>query len=133
MLKRAAGGLFIAPAYEIDVEEVFPGLALQRSRFDLREIQVTQGEHAERLEQRARLITQREYDRRLDIGSGTGWLGCDGEESRVILGVILDSLFEDLHFIDLRGTVGSNGGGVPCARVLDELYAPRCVVGWLRA
>ena len=59
----------VARGGQVDVEQVFPLAAGNRPRFELRQIDAAQREHAQRLEQRARLVRQREDDRRL-VGDG---------------------------------------------------------------
>ena len=55
----------VARRREVGVEQVFPRAAGNRPRLELRQIDAAQRKHAERLEQRARLVRQREHDRRL--------------------------------------------------------------------
>src|SRR6185436_6416995 len=58
-----------ARGLHVDVKGVFPGLSAQRSRFDLGEVDVTQGEAGQGLEERPRLAVQREDQRGL-VGLG---------------------------------------------------------------
>ena len=62
--ERAAAAELVLPDGEVQVEQVFPGAA-GRPRFDLGDVDVAQREHAQRLEQRAGRVGQREDDRRL--------------------------------------------------------------------
>ena len=55
----------VARGGEIDVEQVLPGPARDRPRLELGQVDAAQREHAQRLEERARLVRQREDDRRL--------------------------------------------------------------------
>ena len=76
------------------VEQVFPLAVRNRPRFELRQVDAAQREHAERLEQRARLVGQREHDRRL-VGRGARQRPpADDEEARGVVLVILNRRLE---------------------------------------
>ena len=66
-----AHGRSSRPTREVDVEQVFPRPPGHRPRLELGQIDVAQREHAQRLEQRARLVRQREDDRGL-VGGAFG-------------------------------------------------------------
>ena len=67
-----------------------PRAARDRPRFELRQVDVAQREHAQRLEQRARLVGQREHDRRLVGARVRQRLPADDEEARDVVVEVLD-------------------------------------------
>ena len=63
--QRAGAVHLVAGGGEIDVEEIFPRLSGDGPRFELRQVDAAQRKHTEGLEERPRLVRQREDDRRL--------------------------------------------------------------------
>src|ERR1019366_9934957 len=60
----------IGASQEVQVEEVFPGLAAKRAGFDLDHVEIAQGEGAEGAEEGAGNIAGAEYQRSLPLGVG---------------------------------------------------------------
>src|ERR1022692_4332925 len=62
----------VGASQEVQVEEVFPGLAAERAGFNLDHVEIAQGEGAEGAEEGARDIAGAEYQRSLPLGVGGG-------------------------------------------------------------
>src|ERR1019366_8558254 len=62
----------IGASQEVQVEEVFPGLAAKRARFNLDHAEIAQGEGAEGAEEGAGDVAGAEYQRGLPLGVGGG-------------------------------------------------------------
>src|SRR5438093_1199401 len=127
MRERARAGHLVARDAEVDVEEVFPRPARNRPRLELRQIDAAQREDAQRLEQRARLVRQREDDRRL-VGDVPERRASDDEEAGDVVVEILNRRGERDEAEHVARARGRDRGGVFQAGVGDHLRAARGVV-----
>src|SRR5450755_4852527 len=62
----------IGASQEVQVEEVFPGLAAERAGFNLDHVEIAQGEGAQGAEEGTGDIAGAEYERSLPLGVGAG-------------------------------------------------------------
>jgi len=125
----------LGAAEQVDVEEVLPGAAAEGARFDFGEAEIAEGEGAEGLEKRARLIPGGENKGGLPAlfgrpGGGEGGLSgaAEEEEAGVVFAVILDGFLEDPCAVDLGGDGGGDGGGIAEAVGHDHFDAAGGVV-----
>src|SRR5271166_6039186 len=127
MSQRVAGGFVIAPQ-DVDEENILPGMAAHGPRFDLAEVDIAQGEDAERLEENARQILQGKANGRF-VGSPT-YLPqlADLQEASVVLLVILNAGQQYASTVLLRGLRRRNRSGVVQFLGNDVAHAPRRVV-----
>src|ERR1035438_10634068 len=72
MAQRVLGAGRVYAAQEVYIKEILPRFAAQGPRFDFGEIQVAQGERAQRPEQSARNIAGAEHQRSLPLGIAVG-------------------------------------------------------------
>ncbi len=79
---------------QIDVEQVFPLAIRDRPRLELRQVDAAQRKHADRLEQRARLVGQREDDARLVRRRARQRPAADDEKARRVVLVVLNRRLE---------------------------------------
>ena len=93
----------VAARVDFDVEEILPGTAAHRTAFELGQVDVAQGEDAQRLEERARRARQREHDRRL-VGVGRR-NAADDREARDVVFEILNGFLQYLEAEDLCGAL----------------------------
>ena len=152
-----AGG-FVVAAEDVYVEDVFPGASTHGTGLDLAQANVSQGEDAERLEERSGQVLNLEGDRSLVCA---GWdellvAGCGGiafpfphgvlhrvlrsgnprfprrlanqEEAGEVAFVVLDASLEDFTAVLTRGVQSSDASGVGKAMSDDVLHAACRVV-----
>src|ERR1035437_8971334 len=101
----------IGASQEIQIKEVFPRLAAKRARFDLDQVEIAQGEGAERAEEGAGDIAGAEDKRSLPLrvgggaeGMPTGIIGGAQEEKPgKILAVAFDGAAENVGPVDFGG------------------------------
>src|SRR5581483_5183524 len=134
MRQRVAHSGFRRVADEIQVEAVFPRAAHQRTRFDLRQVNVAQGEDGHRAVKRPGAVFERE-----DNGSliGLGWRhltfiiagGREQQEAREVLLVVFDLGDQQLRPVNLSRRGARNRGGPGFAAFHNHLDAARRVVG----
>ena len=114
-----AHGVFHMPD-EIQIKEIFPGLAAQRPRFDLGQIEIAQRESAQRPEQRARQVARGENDSGLEalcafryqrIASRASASPAERSACKFSRSSSID-FFRIFAAIDLRGIRGCNRAGV---------------------
>ena len=132
MVQCLARGFLMRCAEKVDIKKVLPGLALQGARLDLGQVDVAQGKNAQGFEQCPRLVLQREHNGSLCLSIGHRAYLRNRQKAGVVLGVIFDTLFQDLHAVDLCGSTGGNRSRIARPRLLQHLYAPGCVVGRFR-
>ena len=99
---------------EVEIKEIFPGLAPQRPRFDLRQIDIAQRERAQRPEQRTRQVPRSENQCGLESPRGLrlGFRRSDTrrafgrpfekEKPREVFAIVLNRFSENPAAIDLR-------------------------------
>src|ERR1019366_5248977 len=81
---------FVISAKDVHKENVFPGTATQRTRFDLTEIDIAQGKDAQRLEEYTRHILEGKTNRGL-VGPLADLFGlADQQKARVVLLVVFN-------------------------------------------
>src|SRR5947209_16468262 len=110
----------IHTSQEVEVEEIFPGLAAERARFDFREVEVAEGEGAEGAEEGAGEIAGAEDQRGLPLravgrldGVAPGVFGAaEEEEAGEVLAIAFDGTAEHARAVDLGGAGGGDGGGI---------------------
>src|ERR1035441_4364990 len=66
------GNRGIGASQEVQIEKVLPGFAAQRAGFNLHQVEIAQGEGAERAEEGSRDVARAEYQRGLPLGVGGG-------------------------------------------------------------
>src|SRR5580698_6393322 len=98
--------------HEVQIEEVFPRLTAEGSRFNLGQIQIAQRECTERAKQRARYILCRKHKRRLESwgfeiqmirgcpAPGLSTLLFEKKESGVILPIVFNRSAENSRTVD---------------------------------
>src|SRR5258706_3051587 len=85
----------VFPALEIDVEEILPRLAAQRTRLDLGQVQIAKRKGAQAPEERSGNVPRREHQRCLpDLHRTLQWkhaaFRVQQEEAREILAIVLN-------------------------------------------
>ena len=119
----------VARGRQIRVEEVLPLAAGNRPRFELRQIDAAQREHAERLEERARLVGEREDERRLVGRRRRQRPVADDQEPRDVVLVVLNRRPERHQAEHFGGARRRDRRGIVHLFVGDQLRAARRVVG----
>jgi hypothetical protein len=100
---RAAAAQIVAADAQIDVEQVLPRTSGNRARLELREIDVAKREHTQRLEERPRLVLQRERERRLVRGTERLAAARDDDEACDVVIEVLNAFAERLEAEELTG------------------------------
>ena len=98
-------------AGEIDVEDVFPILALGGAGFDLGEVDVEVVEGLEGVDERAGPVVDREEDGGAVVAGGRAGFLADDEEAGGVGGAVLDGGFEEVEAMDLGGEGTPERGG----------------------
>lgn len=105
------GDVFVfAVAGEIDVEDVFPVLALRGAGFDLGEVDMEVLESLEGADEGARAVVDGEKDRGAVVASGRAGFFANDEEAGGVCGAILDRFVEDLEIVEFCGERAADGG-----------------------
>src|SRR5947209_3906431 len=109
MVQSIAGRGVFDMTNEIEVEEIFPRFAAQGPGLNLGEVDITQGEGAQRAEESARNISRGEGDGRLETLCGvrpgifrfpTARL-FEKKKAGKIFAIVFDGFFEDFRAVDL--------------------------------
>jgi hypothetical protein len=140
VVEGVAGG-FVVAAEEVDVEDVFPGTSAHGAGFDLAEADVTQGENAQRLEERSGNILDFEGDRSL-VGAARdeALAACRGgcrlaneEEAGEVAFVVFNASLKDFAGVFASGMASGDAGGIEKAMGDDMLHASGRIVerDWL--
>jgi hypothetical protein len=107
-------------ASEVEVEEIFKGLAPNGPGLDFGQIDVSQGKNRQRLEEHSRLVYEAKNNAGLVPAARKHAPPGKCEKARVVFRVILDSAAQDLHSIDPRGIPGRNRGRFDQSPIPDE-------------
>jgi len=127
MSKRIAGRLVIA-AQDIHEEDILPGMAAQRPRFDLAEIDITQGENAQRLKENAWQILEGKADGCF-VGAFTDGLRlADQQKASVVLLVVFNVRQQHASPVLLRRLGGRNRSRIRQLLGDEVANASSCVV-----
>ena len=127
--ERARARHFIARRGEVHVEQVLPGAAGDRPRFELGEVDASQREDAQRLEQRSRLVRQREHDAGFVGDCVADWMLPHHQESCDVVVEILYRRRERREAEDLARARRRDRRRVHQPSVGDHLGAAGGVVG----
>src|ERR1017187_5333018 len=126
----------IGASQEVQIEEIFPGLAAERAGFNLDHVEIAQGEGAEGAEEGAGNIAGAEYERSLPLGVEGGAEGmaarvigsAQEEEAGKILAVAFDRAAQNVGAVDFSGDGTGDPRGVGQPFRGDHLYAAGCIV-----
>src|SRR5882672_10112928 len=125
---RARTLQIFAGCRDVEIEQVLPWTSGDRPRLELRQIDVAQREHTQRLEQRARRALEREDEARL-VGRAERYaLTGDRQEPRDVVVVILNAAPQRLEAEERARSLGRNRRRVALLLVTHHLRAARRVV-----